>query len=187
MMLRKLLITLIVVASLAGAVAPAAAQSNQTATPTATPASSTNSTAILAVDPATNLVDKSYNRNTGTLTLTFESDRYAPVNLLVVEETDSQSGSANFRSVYLQPNQKTQVQIRAPPNSRVWISTDLARENGRISFVKTTESGGLLTGPWSGADVRDAALASASGVALMVLYRLVVERSAINKDGERVA
>ncbi len=172
---------------------PAAAQSDElTATPTstttATPSSSsTNSTSLLAVDQHTDLVDKRYNRNTGTLTLTFEADRYAPISLLVIEDTDSSTGSATFTKRYLQPDETTEVQIEASPNTRVWISTDLSQENGVVHFVQTTEGSALISGPWTAADVRDAALASASGVALMVLYRLVVERSAVNKDGERVA
>ncbi|WP_156105804.1 hypothetical protein [Halobellus rufus] len=171
---------------------PAAAQAtdqptNSTATPTATPQPEDNSTAILALDGRTDVVEKSYNRNTGVLTLTFESQRYAPVQLLVIEDTDASTGSASFQTANLNPGERTEVQIEAPPNSRVWISTDLSRENGELHFVKTTEGSALLSGPWSGADVRDAGAASAAGVALMVLYRLVLERSAVNKDGERVA
>jgi len=169
---------------------PVAAQSTETPTPTTatpTPSSSTNATSILAIDERTDLVDKSYNRQTGVLTLTFKSDRYAPVSLLVIEETDASTGSAKFREAYLQPNQETKVQIQAPPNSRVWISTDLSQQNGVVHFVKTTEGSALISGPWTAADVRDAGLASAAGVALMVLYRLVRERSAVDKTGERVA
>ncbi|WP_256288335.1 hypothetical protein [Halobellus inordinatus] len=170
---------------------PAAAQSDEptaTSTTTATPSSSsTNSTSLLAVDRHTDLVDKRYNRNTGTLTLTFEADRYAPISLLVIEDTGSSTGSATFTKRYLQPGETTEVQIEAPPNTRVWISTDLSQQNGVVHFVQTTEGSALISGPWTAADVRDAALASASGVALMVLYRLVVERSAVNKNGERVA
>jgi len=169
---------------------PVAAQSTETPTPTTatpTPSSSTNATSILAVDEYTNLVDKSYDRNSGVLTLTFEADRYAPISLLVVEDTDASTGSATFREQYLQPNQRTEVRIEAPPNSRVWISTDLSQQNGQIHFVKTSEGSALIGGPWTAADVRDAGLASAAGVALMVLYRLVRERSAVDKTGERVA
>jgi hypothetical protein len=159
-----------------------------TATPTDTPTSEpSNATSMLALDERTNLVEKSYNRNTGVLTLTFESERYAPLQLLVIEDTDASTGSATFQSMNLQPGQRTEVQIEAPPNTRVWLSTDLSRQNGELHFVRTTQGDALLGGPWSGADVRDAAFASASGVALMVLYRLVLERSAINRDGERVA
>ena len=149
--------------------------------------SATNSTSILAVDGSTNLVDKSYNRDTGVLTLTFESDRYTPVSLFVIEDTDSSTGSATYQERYLQPNERTEVQIQAPPNTRVWISTDQSQQNGVVHFVKTTDGGALIGGPFTGADVRDAGFASAAGVALMVLYRLVVERSAVNKDGERFA
>ena len=183
---RKLLILVIVAIALASSVAPAAAQATETTTATST-ATPTNSTSILAVDSQTDLVEKSYNRDTGVLTLTFESDRYAPIDLLVIEDTDASTGTASFQSSYLQPNQQTEVQIEAPPNSRVWISTDLSKEAGELHFVKTTEGSALLSGPWSGADVRDAGFASASGVALMVLYRLVLEHSAVNKNGERVA
>jgi hypothetical protein len=184
---KRLLVILIVAIALGSLVAPAAAQSNET-TPTATQTpQSTNATSMLAIDPQTNLVEKSYNRDTGVLTLTFESDRYTPVDLLVIEDTDASTGTASFQSAHLQPGQRTEVQIEAPPNSRVWISTDLSKEAGELHFVKTTEGSALLSGPWSGADVRDAGFASASGVALMVLYRLVLEHSAVNKNGERVA
>lgn len=183
---RKLLTLVLCCIALGSLVAPAAAQSTETPTQTPT-AESENATSILALDSQTDLVEKSYNRDTGVLTLTFESDRYAPVSLLVIEDTDASTGSATFAERNIQPNQPTEVQIEAPPDSRVWISTDLSRQNGELHFVKTTDSGALLSGPWSGADVRDAAFASAAGVALMVLYRLVVEHSAINKDGERVA
>ncbi|WP_336024771.1 hypothetical protein [Halobellus salinisoli] len=167
---------------------PAAAQAiDQPNNSTATPQSQDNSTAILALDGRTDLVEKSYDRDAGVLTLTFESQRYAPVQLLVIEDTDASTGSASFQTANLNPGERTEVQIEAPPNSRVWISTDLSRENGELHFVKTTEGSALLSGPWSGADVRDAGAASAAGVALMVLYRLVLERSAVNKDGERVA
>lgn len=188
---RKLLILVLCCIAIGSLVAPAAAQSNQTATATttatSTPTSSTNSTAILAVDKQTNLVEKSYNRDTGILTLTFETDRYTSISLLAIEDTDASTGSATFQGTNLDPNTRTQVQIQAPPNSRVWISTDLSRRNGEIHFVQTTEGSGIISGPWTATDVRDAAFASAAGVALMVLYRLVLEHSAINKDGERVA
>jgi len=169
---------------------PAVAQSDEPTPTTSTATSSpTNSTAasLLAVDRQTDLVDKQYNRNTGTLTLTFRSDRYAPVSLLVIEDTEASTGSATFAKRYLQPGETTEVQIEAPPNTRVWVSTDLSQQNGVVHYVKTTEGSALISGPWTAADVRDAGLASASGVALMVLYRLVIERSAVNKDGERVA
>jgi len=181
-------LTLIAMVLLALLVAPpAAAQSTEQPTTTATPTNAENSTSMLAVDDRTNLVEKSYNRDSGVLTLTFESQRYAPVQLLVIEDTDASTGTATFQTANINPGQRTEVQIEAPPNSRVWISTDLSRQNGELHFVKTTEGSALLSGPWSGADVRDAASASAAGVALMVLYRLVLERSAVNKDGERVA
>jgi hypothetical protein len=189
---RKLLILVICCIALGSLAAPVAAQStdtptnNSTTTATAS-SSSTNSTALLVVDERTNLVAKSYDRSTGTLTLTFESDRYTPVSLLVVQDTEASTGTATYQQSYLQPGERTEVQITAPPNSRVWISTDLSQEAGQIHFVRTSEGGSLIGGPWTASDVRDAGAASAVGVALMVLYRLVLEHSAINKDGERVA
>lgn len=187
---KKLLILVLCCIALGSLVAPAAAQStNSTATATATtsPSSSTNATAILAVDKQTNLVDKSYNRDSGVLTLTLETDRYTSLSLLVIEDTEATTGTATFVERNLDPGTTTEVQIEAPPDSRVWISTDLSRQNGELHFVKTTDSGGLISGPWTGADVRDAGIGASVGVALMVLYRLVLEHSAVNKDGERVA
>jgi len=186
-----LVLTLVVSLTLGGFAAPVAAQKSTaepTSTPTATTTSTpTNSTALLAIDEQTTLVDKSYNRDTGVLTLTFESDRYAPVSLFVIEDTDASTGSATYASRFLQPGQQTEVQIQAPPDTRVWISTDQSQENGVVHFVKTTDGSPLIGGPFTGADVRNGAFAASLGTALMILYRLVREHTAVDKNGERVA
>ncbi|MFA1612426.1 hypothetical protein [Halobellus rubicundus] len=181
----NLKLTLVAVVLLGLLVAPpAAAQSTET-TPTTT--SADNSTALLQVDDYTTVVEKSYDRSTGVLTLTIESERFTSISLLAVKQTDASSGSASFESTNIRPGQRVTVQIDAPPNTRVWISSDRSRQNGVLHFIKTSEGSALISGPWTAADVRNAGLASAAGVALMVLYRLVLERSAVAKEGERVA
>ena len=173
----------------------AVADETATATPTsssdtrrsdATPASE-NESVLLVLDESTRLVSKSYDRETGTLSLVFYSDRYQSVSLVAPRDTSSEQGTAAFVSQYLQPEQKTTVTIQAQPGSKVWITTDQSATNGELHWVEPTGGGSFIGGPWTGVDARDAGIGASLGTALAALLVITRERYGLHRGMEREA
>lgn len=184
----------------------ATATSTPTTTPTATPAgsetpapagsdsgdSSTNNESVaLVLSETLRITEWSYRG--GTFIIHFESDRYQAVSLTAIPESTGSgenSGSANYRERFVEPNRETVVRIDAPKSggrARVWIVSDATSETGTIHYLEAGRSSSLLAGPYDGSDVRDAGIGASLGTAFAVLYAAARAKLGAAEGGERIA
>lgn len=159
-----------------------------TATPTDTPTPEPdNTTVVQTIGPTVRILDVTYNDRTNTFGLIVEAD--VPVLLTITEGITingegTQSGDIDFRRKTLDPGENS-VSVSAERNSRGTAFVILTA-NGNSAYIADSESGSLITGPWSGADARNSAIGAAIGVAAMVLIGAVRAKVGGREDWERM-
>jgi len=196
MKLTRLLTLLVLLVSIAGAAAPAAAQANNstaaTASTTATSSTATppptNATTEVVIGPLARVTSWSY--ADGTFRLTIESK--APTLLTISESPETQSsgsGTISFTRHRLSrgTNELTVPVSNPGSDATLILSTPGSVNRGEAAFILHSSGGALVSGPFDGADVRNAALAAALAVALGALYQVVKNRYAVHDGMERVA
>lgn len=190
------MVTLLTLATIAPlAAAPTAATTpeltyQQTDTPT--PASTNNSTTEASPvaqqvfgDPGVYITGWSY--VDGTFRITFHADAYVPTLTVSAPPDNSGSGAARGRLVKRELTRgDTVVQIEADGGA-VWISTDTSTANGQFTELTADTGTPIIGGPFDGADVRNAALGAAVGVALVMLYQAFDAVVGHDERGERIA
>ncbi|WP_255318044.1 hypothetical protein [Halomicrobium sp. LC1Hm] len=159
----------------------------QNANNTATPAAPTGpaggpSSYELVIDENVGVVD--YQVEDGEFVIDFYSDEFKSVTISAAPDTSSQSGSISFRSVVVEADTTTTVRITSSSAVSMWTDDSLEREQ---AHYLRKQSDFLISGPWTGSDVRDAALGGALGVVLAVLYEAVAAKVGATERGERVA
>lgn len=136
----------------------------------------------LVIDENVGVVD--YHVEDGEFVIEFYSDEFKPVTISAAPDTSSQSGSISFRSVVVEKDTTTTVRITSSSAVSMWTDDSLEREQ---AYYLRKQSGFLISGPWTGSDVRDAALGGALGVVVAVLYEAVAAKVGATERGERVA
>jgi len=144
--------------------------------PTRTPVPGTNMTAPtggpdefeLVVDEHVAVVDSSW--NDGTFTLRIYADIHTSITLLASPAADSERGAVQFKHRVLRADSTTVVRAQSPTGVSLW--TDESAENQRVVYLRKP-SQSIISGPYDGDDVRNAAIGAALGVAIAVLYEAV--------------
>jgi len=136
----------------------------------------------LVIDENVGVVD--YHVEDGEFVIDFYSDEFKTVTISAAPDTSSQSGSISFRSVVVEKDTTTTVRITSSSAVSMWTDDSLEREQ---AYYLRKQSGFLISGPWTGSDVRDAALGGALGVVVAVLYEAVAAKVGATERGERVA
>lgn len=191
-MKRILTLVMIVLCIASGSAIATAQESTPTTTPTPTQTPSPepqNQTAPpgapddldLVVDRQVALVDWDY--RDGEFVLDVYASDYTTMTVAASPSTRSQSGSVNFESVVLE--KETTTTVRIPASRAITFWTENSVEDGRAYFLR--KKGDLITGPYSGDDVRNAAIGGAFGVVIAVLYEAVSAKVGAAERGERLA
>lgn len=162
-------------------------ESTSTNSTTTVATDESNQSALLVVDDHISLVEKRYDRDAGVLHLTFKSDAYLAVSLVAPTEASGETGTSEFRTAWLDPGTTTRVTIPAPPNSKVWLLSAGSRDAGKIHHVRTTPPSSLIGGPWTGTDVRDAALGGALAIVIAMLDEAIAAKIGLGNGIERLA
>ncbi|MFK8212081.1 hypothetical protein [Haloferax volcanii] len=139
----------------------------------------------VAGDPLLRIVDAEY--RDGTAIITLEAD--APRLVTVTAPTGSTSagvasGNIVRRSV---PNGRSTIRV-ASPEPRVTLTTSTSVGNGQYTEIRFDDGGSaLIAGPFTGTDVRDAAIGGAFGTSFGALLIIVRRRFGLHRGMERVA
>jgi hypothetical protein len=178
-------ILLILIVSCIALAAPAAAQETTNETTTSTNVSAPDgapSDVELVVDE--NVVVTDYRYQDGQLIIDFWSDEYKVVSVAPQVDAGSEAGSVSFRAAVVDAD--TTTTVRVPSSGGVTLWTEQSIEQQRFHYLRKPNSF-IITGPWSGEDVRNAALGSALGVVIAVLYEAVSAKVGSAQRGERLA
>ncbi|UVE50595.1 hypothetical protein KU306_01435 [Haloferax larsenii] len=174
------------IALLLVATGTAVAANNTTATATSTPANASKTPYFgdVAGDPAVRIVSAEY--TDGTVVLELESDLPRTVTVTAPTGSDSvgaASGNLASRSI---PPGRTTIRI-ASPEPRVTLVTSYSIENGKYTEIRLTSGSSLISGPFTGKDVRDATIGGALGTGFGALLIIVRRRFGLHRGMERVA
>ncbi|MGB9952905.1 hypothetical protein ACOZ4F_10940 [Haloarcula marismortui] len=184
MTLRAPLLLLLIVSCIALA-APAAAQETTNETTASTNVSAPDgapSDVELVVDE--NVVVTDYHYVDGQLVIDFWSDEYKVVSVAPKVDSGSDAGTMQFRAAVVDAD--TTTTVRVPSSGGVTLWTEQSIEQQRFHYLRKPNTF-LISGPWSGADVRNASLGSALGVVIAVLYEAVSAKVGSAQRGERLA
>ncbi|WP_367175465.1 hypothetical protein [Haloarcula rubripromontorii] len=183
MTLRTPLLLLLIVSCIALA-APAAAQetTNQTTSTNVSAPAGAPSNVELVVDE--NVVVTDYHYADGQLVIDFWSDEYTVVSIAPKVDSGSDAGTMQFRAAVVDAD--TTTTVRVPSSGGVTLWTKQSIEQQRFHYLRKPNTF-LISGPWSGADVRNASLGSALGVVIAVLYEAVSAKVGAAQRGERLA
>ncbi|GCF14610.1 hypothetical protein Harman_25450 [Haloarcula mannanilytica] len=178
-------ILLILIASCIAFAAPAAAQETTNATATLTnvsaPADAPNDVELVVDE---NVVVTDYRYEDGQMIIDFWSDEYTVVSVAPQADSSSEAGSVTFRAAVVDAD--TTTTVRVPSSGGVTLWTEQSIEQQRFHYLRKPNTF-IITGPWSGEDVRNAALGSALGVVIAVLYEAVSAKVGSAQRGERLA
>lgn len=185
-----LLLSLLLLTATGGAIAAPNGSATPTSTPTATATSTppTNATyeADLYGDPAVQIQSWRYHADSSTFYITFEAD--VPRLLTFTYTTDSGSDGVSKGTIIQKPIPRGVSTVQVTTASGVvWISSSVSRNNGGFTQLEADSGGSLVSGPYDGSDVRDAAIGGSLGVALAVLYEAVRAKASAHERGERLA
>jgi len=136
----------------------------------------------LVIDDDVGVTD--YHFENGEVVIDFYADEFKPVTISATPDTSDTSGSISFRTIVVEEDTTTTVRIASSSAVSMWTDDSLDREK---AYFLRKQSGFLISGPWTGSDVRDAALGGALGVVLAVLYEAVAAKVGATERGERVA
>jgi len=136
----------------------------------------------LVIDDDVGVTD--YRVADGYFVIDFYADEFKAVTISATPDTADTSGSISFRSVVVEEDTTTTVRIASSSAVSMWTDDSLEREK---AYYLRKQSGFPVSGPWTGSDVRDAALGGALGVVLAVLYEAVAAKVGATQRGERVA
>jgi len=153
-----------------------------------TASESSNETAYfgdVAGDRAVRIVSAEY--VDGTAVLVLESD--LPRTVTVTAPTGSTSAGAAAGNLVSRPIPPGRTTVRIDsPEPRVTIVTSYSIENGKYTEIRFDDGGSaLIAGPFTGTDVRDAAIGGAFGTSFGALLIIVRRRFGLHRGMERVA
>ncbi|EMA03630.1 hypothetical protein C438_13429 [Haloferax denitrificans ATCC 35960] len=152
-----------------------------------TASESSNETAYfgdVAGDRAVRIVSAEY--RDGTAIITLESD--LPRTVTVTAPTGSTSTGAAAGNLVNRPIPPGRTTIRIDsPEPRVTIVTSYSIENGQYTEIRFEDGSALIAGPFTGTDVRDAAIGGALGTSFGALLIIVRRRFGLHRGMERVA
>lgn len=183
-----ILVTVILAAATVGIEAASAQETTSTATATSTTTATPEpeDTVLQVVSPSVRVLEAEY-RN-GAFRLVVESD--IPMRMTAVEgiQTDSaegtSSGTITFKQITLDSG-KNEVTVDAPlTDGRAFV---VLSAQGEAAYISHNKGGGLLAGPYNGADVRNAWIGGVAGVGAAVLVGAVRAKLGGREEGERVA
>ncbi|WP_410764747.1 hypothetical protein [Haloferax sp. DFSO60] len=161
----------------------------ETTTPEATPSDSeaSNSTTYygdVSGDPLLRIVDAEY--RDGTAIITLEAD--APRLVTVTAPTGSTSAGVASGNIVRKSIPKGRSTIRiVSPEPRITLTTSTSISNGKYTELRFEHGSALISGPFTGKDVRDAAIGGTLGTAFVALLVIVRRRFGLHKGMERVA
>jgi hypothetical protein len=173
----KKLLLLLLVSSIAYS-SVAAAQSNSTQAPAGSP-----DDLELVIDEDTAVV--SFDHANGEAVIEVYSTAYKPVSFAPEVSDRSRTGTVQSQTRAVEADQTTTVRIATPGGVTIW--TDKSVNNGQFHYIRPTGSSFVVSGPYSGSDVRDAGIGGALGVVIAVLYEAVSAKIGSSERGERVA
>ncbi|UVE49634.1 hypothetical protein KU306_12030 [Haloferax larsenii] len=138
----------------------------------------------VAGDPLLRIVDAEY--RDGTAIITLEAD--APRLVTVTAPTGSTSagvasGNIVRRSV---PEGRSTIRITSP-EPHVTLTTSTSISNNKYTEIRFEDGSSLISGPFTGKDVRDAAIGGALGTSFGALLIIVRRRFGLHRGMERVA
>ncbi|MGB9957446.1 hypothetical protein ACOZ4B_13810 [Haloferax prahovense] len=157
------------------------------APPTASESSNENETTYfgdVAGDPLLRIVDAEY--RDGTAIITLEAD--APRLVTVTAPTGSTSAGVASGNIVRRSVPKGRSTIRvASPEPRVTLTTSTSIRNQQYTEIRFEDGSALIAGPFTGTDVRDAAIGGAFGTSFGALLIIVRRRFGLHRGMERVA
>lgn len=115
--------------------------------------------------------------------LWFYSESYKTVTIAAAPSGGSNSGSVRFQTVAVDKGSLTHVTIASDGPITLW--TDASVEKNRAHYLKPQSD--IIGGPYSGDDVRNAAIGGALAVIIGVFYQAVAAKIGASNRGERVA
>jgi len=118
------------------------------------------------------------------LVIEFYSSEFKTVSLAPQAETSEQYGTVESRTYVVDADTTTTVRIPTPGGVSLWTQDSI--DAGRIHFLRKPSGGGLISGPYTANDVRDAGIGGALGVVIAVLYEAVSAKVGSAQRGERV-
>ncbi|MDS0276450.1 hypothetical protein NDI85_01360 [Halomicroarcula sp. S1AR25-4] len=184
--MKSHIVIILVLSSIAFAGVASAQQA--TSTPTTTPSNSTVSApsgapdAELVVD--SDVVVTSYRYEDGEMIIKFWSSEFKSISVAPRADS-SESGTVTARAFVLDEDTITTVRIASPGGVSFWTAESM-EQNNQWHYLRKPSTF-LITGPWSGSDVRDAGLGGALGVMIAVLYEAVSAKIGASQRGERLA
>ena len=173
-----------------------------TATPLPTPAPTATSTPTTRTPlPGTNITGPDTSRevetiidehvailsteyNDGTFKIRVYADAYTSIQLVAPKDTSGDHATVAFRTEQLDADKIVDIYITSPGPVTVW--SEDSREDGRAALVEKP-SGGIVDGPYTGADVRNAAAGGMAGVAIAVLYEVIAAKIGASDKFGRIA
>jgi len=174
----------------------------ETATPSPTPAPTATSTPTTRTPlPGTNITGPDTNRevetiidehvailstdyNDGTFKIRVYADAYTSIQLVAPKDTSGDHATVAFRTEQLDADKIVDIYITSPGPVTVW--SEDSRADGRAALVEKP-SGGIVDGPYTGDDVRNAAAGGMAGVALAVLYEVIAAKIGASEKFRRIA
>ncbi|RDZ54487.1 hypothetical protein C5C07_02875 [Haloferax sp. Atlit-4N] len=138
----------------------------------------------VAGDPLLRIVDAEY--RDGTAIITLEAD--APRLVTVTAPTGSTSAGVASGNIVRRSVPKGRSTIRvASPEPRVTLTTSTSIRNEQYTEIRFEDGSALIAGPFTGTDVRDAAIGGAFGTSFGALLIIVRRRFGLHRGMERVA
>jgi|GEM_PF-1722630 len=122
--------------------------------------------------------------NDGTFKIRVYSDAYTSIQLVAPQDTSGDHATVKFRTEQLDSDKIVDIYITSPGPVTVW--SEASREDGRAALVEKP-SGGIVDGPYTGADVRNAAAGGMAGVAIAVLYEVIAAKIGASDKFGRIA
>nr|WP_015060817.1 hypothetical protein [Haloferax lucentense]ADB79730.1 unknown [Haloferax lucentense DSM 14919] len=168
------------------ATASAPTETTTAAAPTTASESSNETTYYgdVAGDRAVRIVSAEY--VDGTAVLVLESD--LPRTVTVTAPTGSTSTGAAAGNLVRRPIPPGRTTIRIDsPEPRVTLVTSYSIENGQYTEIRFKDGSALIAGPFTGTDVRDAAIGGTVGTSFGALLIIVRRRFGLHRGMERVA
>lgn len=125
----------------------------------------------------------SWSYDDGEFVVWFYADSSKTVTVASNPDSGSDQGSITFRSVAVKGEARTKMTVASDGPITLW--TEDSVEENQAYYLKP--GGDLVSGPYSGSDVRDAAVGGALAVVIAVLYEAVAAKISATNRGERVA
>lgn len=125
----------------------------------------------------------SWEYNEGQFEIWFYSTEYKTVTIAAAPGATSDQGTISFRSVVVDDGSLSKATISADGPVTLWTEDSTAE--GQAYYLKPKNN--IISGPYTGTDVRNAAIGGALAVIVAVLYEAVAAKIGATNRGERVA